>query len=412
MRIIYLALKDLYQIVRDWKAALFLLIMPIAFTVLLGFTFGGMGGSEEDPRLPVAVLDRDESQLSAGLISLLETSPVLRRVDVDEADRAALAQQVADQEIVAAVIIPAGYGAGMRAGEASLKLEVVLDEASSAGITARGEIQRLSTRLDSAARAARLSVEALAMADQEQYDTPAAQDAAFDAALSDALAAWSDPPITMAKSASGQDQAESEEEQTSPNAFAHTSAGIMVQFAIAGLIGASEVIVMERKSRTLQRMLTTTLSRAGLVGGHFLAMFVMVLAQLSMLILFGQLVLDVGYFRAPLATALMVLTTTFFVAALGMLIGAISQTAEHTVIYSMILMMVLSGMGGAWMPLEETSETFQTIGHLLPTAWAIDGLKNITMRGLGLNSVLLPAGILVGFGVACLALAVWQFRVE
>ncbi len=403
MRVIHLALKDLYQIVRDWKAALFLLIMPIAFTVLLGFTFGGMGGGEEDLRLPVAVLDRDESQLSVGLISLLETSPVLRRVDVDDA-----AAAVADQDIVAAVIIPAGYGADVRDAEVSPALGVILDEATSAGITARGEIQRLSTRLDSAARAARLSVEALATADQEQYDELAAQDAAFDAALNDALAAWSDPPITIAKSASGQ----AETEQASPNAFAHTSAGIMVQFAIAGLIGASEVIVMERKSRTLQRMLTTTLSRAGIVGGHFLAMFVMVLAQLSVLVLFGQLVLDVGYFRAPLATALMVSTITFFVAALGMLIGAISRTLEHTVIYSMILMMVLSGMGGAWMPLEETSETFQTIGHLLPTAWAIDGLKNITMRGLGLHSVLLPAGILVGFGLACLVLAIWQFRVE
>lgn len=41
MRAVYLALKDLLQILRDWKAAFFLIIMPIAFTLLFGFAFGG-----------------------------------------------------------------------------------------------------------------------------------------------------------------------------------------------------------------------------------------------------------------------------------------------------------------------------------------------------------------------------------
>ena len=35
MRIIDLALKDLLQIIRDWKAAFFLIVMPIGFTLLV-----------------------------------------------------------------------------------------------------------------------------------------------------------------------------------------------------------------------------------------------------------------------------------------------------------------------------------------------------------------------------------------
>ena len=41
MRVIDLAIKDLTELVRDWKAALFLVIMPVAFTLLFGFAFGG-----------------------------------------------------------------------------------------------------------------------------------------------------------------------------------------------------------------------------------------------------------------------------------------------------------------------------------------------------------------------------------
>ena len=46
MRVIDLAIKDLTQIVRDWRAAIFLLIMPIAFTILFGFAFGGFGNDD------------------------------------------------------------------------------------------------------------------------------------------------------------------------------------------------------------------------------------------------------------------------------------------------------------------------------------------------------------------------------
>jgi len=53
MRVIDLTIKDLTELVHDWKAAVFLVIMPVAFTLLFGFAFGGFGGGEEDPRLPV-----------------------------------------------------------------------------------------------------------------------------------------------------------------------------------------------------------------------------------------------------------------------------------------------------------------------------------------------------------------------
>lgn len=62
-------------------------------------------------------------------------------------------------------------------------------------------------------------------------------------------------------------------------------------------------------------------------------------------------------------------------------------------------MFVLAGMGGAWVPLELTDETFQTIGHLLPTAWAMDGLENIVFRSLGLESVWLPVAIMAAHAV-------------
>ena len=80
--------------------------------------------------------------------------------------------------------------------------------------------------------------------------------------------------------------------------------------------------------------------------------------------------------------------------------------------FSIIGSLLLSGLGGAWMPLEGTSEAFQAIGHVTPVAWAMDGMENIIIRGLGLESVLLPAGILLAYAAAFFVLALWRFRFE
>lgn len=58
----------------------------------------------------------------------------------------------------------------------------------------------------------------------------------------------------------------------------------------------------------------------------------------------------------------------------------------------------------------ETGKTFYAIGHLTPGAWAMDGLQNIVVRGLGLASVWQPAGILLAYALGFFALAVWRFR--
>jgi ABC-2 type transport system permease protein len=69
-------------------------------------------------------------------------------------------------------------------------------------------------------------------------------------------------------------------------------------------------------------------------------------------------------------------------------------------------------MGGAIFPLDITGKTFAAIGHLLPSAWAIDGFQNIILRSAGVGSILLLAGILLAYALLFFSLAAWRFRFE
>jgi ABC-2 type transport system permease protein len=345
--------------------------------------------------------------LGARFIELLRTSDVIRPVVEEGTTEEALAKQVRDEDLAAAVIVPEGYSERVWNDDPpQLRLIAVSD--SNVGQTAQTNVQVAVNRLLTSVQAAKQTVDALVEAAPERYADAAALEAARQDALNRAIAAWENPPFTVVSTSTGQ----GEEDPIAANSFAHASASNMIQFAIAGLIGAAEILVAERKTRTLRRLLTTTLSRLQVLAGHFLAMFVMILGQLIMLVVIGQVLFGVPYARTPLAVTVVVSVFAFFSATLGLLIGGLAKSEEQVVIFALVPMFVLSGLGGAWVPLEYTSETVQVIGRFTPTAWAIDALENLTIRGMGFSSVIIPSLIVFGFGVLCLAIAVWQFRLE
>lgn len=403
MRVIDLALKDLLQITRDRKSFLFLLVMPIVFTLLFGFAFGG--SSTADPRLPIGVADEDGSLYSRELLAILKASDVVRIES--EGDAGALPEQVAEEEIAAAVLIPAGFGQSLLAEE---PLQVTVVGRGQTGFTVEGEVERGAARVLSAVQAAVISVDAAVARDL--LPAEAQRQAHFDDAFESAMAAWSSPPVAIHADQSSALAAEAREDSPNYSVFAQSSPGMMAQFAIAGLIGAAGILVVEKKTRSLQRLLTTNLSQAEILGGHYMAMFIMIFLQLATLILFGQIFLDLPYLSQPLATFILTIVTALFCASLGMLIGTAARSEEQVVVLSLVPMFLLSSLGGAWMPLEFTPETFQRIAYLTPIAWVMDGYKDVLVRGQGIEALSTGILVLLGYTVLLLALAFWRFRTD
>lgn len=412
MRAVNLALKDLLEVIRDRKAAFFLVAMPILFTLFFGFIFGSFGAAK-DPRLPVGFVNYDGADVvSTGLQSLLETSDVIRLVVLEGEKAERVAESVRDGDLAAAVIVPAGFGEQFlqaSAGEEP-RLTLIADRNTLAGETAGSAVQAAVTRLLGAVVTARLSAEVYEA--RQPFADEAARRAYLEEALALASAAWDNPPLAIKVERAGAPSDTASLPSALPNPYAHSSAGMVVQFAIYGLIISAMVLVVERKSRTLQRLLTTPITRVEVIAGHVLAMFVVVLLQEVLLLAFGQLALGVNYMREPVGTLLMVVTLALWTASLGLLIGAIARSEEQVIMWALLAMFIFSAMGGAWFPLEVTGKTFAAIGHLMPTAWAMDGFRNIVIRGLGLRSVLLPTGVLLAYTVVFFALAVWRFRFE
>jgi ABC-2 type transport system permease protein len=392
LRILDITIKDLMQLLRDVKTFMFLLFMPVIFTLLFGYAFGGFSNGESDSRLPVGYISQDDHWLTESLHDLLTESEVIRLDENIFLSSTDLEQLVADGDLAAAIIVADGYGRALLKDKTA-RLIVIADQDTSTWTTIEAELLTLTSRLDGAVRTATII---------EQLDV---EGIPFDYAFEQSLTAWEEPPIAIEETTSLAVKKTSNE-----SALAHTAPGMMLQFAIAGLLTAAQVIVAERKTRTLQRLLTTATSRLHIVLGHYLAIFFLIFTQFIILILFAQFLLKVDYLRLPMATLLVAFSAALCISALGLLIGILARTEEQAVMFSLIPMFVFAGLGGVWVPLEVTGSTFQMIGHLSPIAWGMDGFENIVARGLGPNTVLVPCAALIGYASFFFLLAVQRFR--
>jgi ABC-2 type transport system permease protein len=110
---------------------------------------------------------------------------------------------------------------------------------------------------------------------------------------------------------------------------------------------------------------------------------------------------------AALAVALCLLNAAF-----GLMLASIGRSAAATRGIAVMATLLLVMVGGAWVPSFVFPQWLQRASLAAPTRWAVDGLDAMSWRGLGLGAAVTPFIILSATAIACLAVAIWQFRWE
>ena len=396
-RVWILASKDLLETRRDRLALLFTVIMPLAFTAFFGLMFGG--GSD---RLPLAVFNADSGAPAAQLVSALAKSGVVKTETMTMADAE---KAVDDNKVAAALEVPAGFSAARAAGRPAA-LTLVSTAGSSGAQTVQTEVTALAGELAAGERAAQAAV---AVAGTPPGGAPGAtpqdlRDAALLMARPLAGQSLAHPVATVkiveAGMAAGQ----------IPSGFVLSSPGMLVNFILFSLLTAGIALIQERRNYTLMRLMTTRVRRWELIAGKAVGMFALTFVQQIILMGAGQLLFGVDYLRDPAALLLMMVALSLFASTLGLLLAAVLTSEQAMVATTVLVSMSVAALSGAWFPLEITGPAFQAVGHLLPTAWILDGLRGIIVRGFGVADVLPAFGVALAWSAALFALAVWRFR--
>lgn len=95
--------------------------------------------------------------------------------------------------------------------------------------------------------------------------------------------------------------------------------------------------------------------------------------------------------------------------AYGILVGTLFKTPNQALSFGAISIVILSAIGGIWVPLEVMPPAMQFIGHLTPLNWGLEAINDLYLRNGGFPEIIGNAGKLI---VLCLAMLYLAARVE
>lgn len=377
--------KDLVLYFSNRRALVMSIAAPIVIAAFFGSLFGSGGGKTS--RIPLALADQDGSGISKRIDAALHADAAL---DVRDLGAAAAIDAVRRGDVRAAIVLPKGFGeAAPRAMfGAGAKPVIALHYDPSQSVVLAMVRGLLSQHVMD-------TVSQVVFGNGDSAGASAASGRAFslpfDTNATEAVAAGTERPY---------------------NGYAHSFAGMGVQFILFMGIEVGVGVLLARRLGLWKRLRAAPLSRGVLLGSHILSGAITALVLLAIIFAAAMAFFHVridgsvaGFVGVAVAFAL--LTSSF-----GLLIAALGKTPEATRGLAIFATLVMVMLGGAWVPSFIFPEWLQTASLVVPTRWAVDGLDAMTWRGLGFRAALAPIGVLLGFSALFAAVAIWRFDWE
>ncbi len=400
-----IAAMNVRVLLSDRSALFWLLAMPIVFTFVAGIAFSG-GGGDAPVRYALTVANMDEGSRGKELLEAIVQSDEidLLMLEGDAADEDARLL-IEDGDRSAALVIPRDYSEKLTAQD-PVELTFHRNPERMNPLVTRQAVERVIAKLNAEELAERAIVdahEAVRGTLSVKKELELAQ--AIRAFVSEELER---PSMTVAVERLGR-PAQSEVPDMS---FQHSSPAMALMFVLLNGLILSSMLVTERREKTLARLLTAPVRRSEIVIANLAWRFLVGTLQLWFLIGFGALAFGVDWGDSMLALALVGAAYVAAVAGLSVLIGSLSRSSRRAETLSLALSLTMCALGGLWWPLEITPRAYQTVGHLIPTGWAMDAMHNLMGRGYTLSGVMPQVLVLLGFAVVFSAAAVAAFRYE
>jgi len=348
-------------------------------------------GSDAKFRGVMHVADLDGGSLASQVLERVENADgvTVRRYTQDE-----LADALERTAISTGFVIPPGFSASV---ESSVPASIVVKSRGSGG----DEGRFVTGIVQGALRAAASEIELRRVAGVLAGDP--ANDARLDEAVRQALAgARTRPPVTVVTESMRLREA---------SQLDRLLAGIVVMFLLfSGTLGA-RALIEERRTGTLERLMTTRLSAGELFAGKLLAGIGRVVLQSFVLLGFAFAVLGTAGPVVFLQCLVLAIVVAAAVTSIGLVIAAVARTEEQAAFSAVVLTMFMSVFGGTFLPTSGTG-WLDVLARFTLNKYATDAFVGLFGEAATLADQSAELVILGAVAILGLAAARMMFRVS
>lgn len=403
--------KDLKVTFRE-RAALIMLAAPFVLTLAMGFVTGAFSRDSEIglSGIPVAVVNQDPKELGTYLEESFSEGFGGMFTPVKVSNATLARQQVEQDEVAAAVIIPGGFTESIIPSEqgvttrSPVKIEVYANPARpiSASII-RSIVDNFVTMLETGRISGQVVVTQMV-----SEGLISIEDAARVGLEVGGRLAGQSQGLSLITLKSEEKGAETGEESIfSPIAILAPSMALLFLIYTTSSVGGRSILV-ERDEGTLPRMLTTPSTTVEVLGGKVFGIFLIGFVQMGILIVASSLLFSLQW-GDPLAVVVLVLAAVAGATGWGILLAAFARTSSQVSSIGTALMLLFGILGGSFFGTAGLSGVMGIFSKITPNAWAQAGFITLAAGG-ALADILTQIGGLLVMAAVLFTIAMIMFR--
>jgi len=378
-RIKHILIKEISQIKRDKRMRFVILAAPLIQLIIFGYVV-----TTDVNHIPAAVVDLDRSQKSRELVSLFSNSgyfDVLLNTDKEED-----AVRLLDKGKISCLIqIPKLFSKKLKKGSAA-EVQIILDGTdSNTASVVQGYVRRI---LGEYSR------------DLIQRRTAMVKGAFFEfrpelmglrtPSLKNQMRAWYNPELK--------------------SQHFNLPGVIAVILMITTILLTSLAVVREKEIGTIEQLIVTPIRPVELILGKTIP-FAMI-GYFEVFVVLGASIFFFGIpFRGSVllllfATGLFLLTTL----GIGLFISTVSRTQQQSLLTMVFFVMPAFLLSGFMFPIANMPELIQYVTYLNPLRYFLIIIRDIFLKGVGIEYLWDQMLALAIIGAVILALSVLRFR--
>ena len=207
-----------------------------------------------------------------------------------------------------------------------------------------------------------------------------------------------------------------EEETLQPSMTQNNVPGFALFAMFFIVIPLAGSIITEKEQGTFTRLKTLPVLYFNILWGKIIAYVVVCFLQFFLMLLIGMFVFPLVFGLPALEIGsqfgmilLATLASGLAAVGFGLIVGSLAGTHNQAAMVGSILVIILSALGGLFMPVYMMPGSLKSISMFSPIRWGTDVYLDIFVRNAGLGSIWMNLLLLILFFVISFVITVWLY---
>ncbi len=398
--------KDLKLLVRDRRALVLLILLPMGFISILGMAMGQLfTGGDKPEKYKIGFVDHDNSELSSKLLKQYQDHQELDIIPYNSDTTANLAMR----KFEIAALVTVGPTFEERVVD-DLQIEELLggDNADNAAT-----LESVDVKMEVKSTVAEGDLMKYFLY-TEMYRVILPVVAAKKPILRNYFKPKDDTEETPSETtAEIPIVAAAPPKQETSKIYTFLVPGFTVMFVFFLINIMARSFIAERDIGTLRRLRLAPIAPVSILIGKTLPFYICSVIQTSALFLSGRLLFNMPWGPEPVYLIPVILCTSAAATSLGLMLATWVKTDQQVSAYGTSMVLILGGISGCFIPRMWLPALMKKLSLATPHAWALQAFESVlTVDVIDVTVIITYCAALLGFAAAFFSVGWWRFRTE